>query len=1538
MQLWSCFQICAFILLQVFSFVLWKPPLAEAVFRPITKSVAAPALITSVNPGNYVSTEYFKRENGGIPSSYSSTVNMTTGNIGREASVVWVELASNGVIVEKQKNVVAKINFSDVVSLTRANKSKYPRLEAATWFAYDAPPITKTAPAYGSTYKVNGSYYRFDSFWQGADNQNFCRDGYPYGSSGYEVGESGALFGFKKYVGVFQCSSNNTTWDGWSRFYFVTLVAAPAPSDATPERFAQYLSETGNILDPTIKAEIDDLLSNFGDSVSFVDATAASAMDSASPFTVTSPSLQELQAAYSDRFSTPKSCPLNQASGSSTSTASGNLSHSQNLFTTTGAPLSTLIDLNYRSLTVQDGPLGNGWSHSYETRLTVNADSSVTYRGSDYEWRLYTLSGSSYISPTGDHSTLTKNPDNSFTITYRSGLRQNFDPSGALTSIVDRYNNSLTLGYTAGDLTSITDSAQRVTRLAYDTAVTPHRLTSISDPDGIVYTFQYQNDRLWKVINPVTDQGMPAGFWEYTYNADGLLETKKDPNGNLTQYDYYPDLRMKSAIDPEGIADPTGHTRTFVYNDEAGAIKTTTFTEKDGGEWTNIFDTTTGLLKQKIDPDSKITAFAHYADGSLKAETAPHDTGVRLTTFYTYDSYGNLSTRTDPVDIATYTPVIDPETVDVATLTTLTPPIPTAISTSYDYSNFDQPAAITDHRGTYPTSTTFQYYPENGLLVTKATDPANNISYIRRNPNGTVKEIADANEKTTTYSYTATGLLESVTTPGNVTTRFLLYDDSGNPHEIRVKDTEGRDVITTRNFDPMNRLRKVTSFAADLPDNVNTYGYDNNGNLSSVIDPEQHETKHQHRYDGQVSKTTDARLKETIFTYGGTGCSSCGGGGDKLTGLTDARTKTTTFQYDTLGRLEFETDPMNKKIRYTYYDSGKVKEKIDATALPEQLLITYFYDDQDRLTKKRYADNSEETYSYDPKGNLATATNQNIGYTFAYYDNGWLKSVTDSNGRTISYDLYDGIGQRKQVTILPTTADQRVISYGYDSASRLSTIASQAGIFTFGYDTLSRRKSIDYPNQTRAEFGYDDLNRLTSLTHSANATAFLTYGYTHDQAGNRKTRTGTVPETYAYDELYRLKEAVTAKGTEKYSYDDVGNRTTGPGPKDTRYDFDDANRMTKGRLYDYAYDNMGNQTIRTILNATGKGWTLTWDAENRLTKMERTKGTTEKRTITFKYDPLGRRIEKKAATTKNGTTKTITFSYLYDNEDIVLETMTSDTTTEKTFYIHGPGIDEPLALERGGNYYYFHADSLGSITSITDSSKAIVQSYSYDSFGMPKPSTNFRNSYQSTGREWDKETGIYFYRARYYDPIDGRFVSKDPLSFAAGDVNLFNYVGANVINRTDLFGLWGDDVHSGINSKGYGTYNWATSVGFSNSEAYVLAVANANTDNNANWAPIAGVPGRHFNTASGKNDSRDIFAFIELNSAIDKYKKGDKSGAMETLGRGLHSIQDKYAHMGWIPIIVHPPWYDDVLLRPYTLENTRKATECYLNKFINAAK
>ena len=130
-------------------------------------------------------------------------------------------------------------------------------------------------------------------------------------------------------------------------------------------------------------------------------------------------------------------------------------------------------------------------------------------------------------------------------------------------------------------------------------------------------------------------------------------------------------------------------------------------------------------------------------------------------------------------------------------------------------------------------------------------------------------------------------------------------------------------------------------------------------------------------------------------------------------------------------------------------------------------------------------------------------------------------------------------------------------------------------------------------------------------------------------------------------------------------------------------------------------------------------------------------------------------------------------------------------------YIHGPNIDEPLAVQQGTNTYYYHADGLGSITDLSNASGSIVQTYSYDSFGNMTATGNIRQPFTYTAREYDSETGMYFYRARYYDPKVGRFVTKDPIGFAGDDVNLYNYVGANPINWIDPEGLYKDYTNKG---------------------------------------------------------------------------------------------------------------------------------------------
>ena len=212
-------------------------------------------------------------------------------------------------------------------------------------------------------------------------------------------------------------------------------------------------------------------------------------------------------------------------------------------------------------------------------------------------------------------------------------------------------------------------------------------------------------------------------------------------------------------------------------------------------------------------------------------------------------------------------------------------------------------------------------------------------------------------------------------------------------------------------------------------------------------------------------------------------------------------------------------------------------------------------------------------------------------------------------------------------------------------------------------------------------------------------------------------------------------------------------------------------------------------SVPLFLDLEIEGWTYQYDYENRLIKVIK-KESNEDKTITFKYDPFGRRIEKKVESIDKGISETSIYTYTYDNEDIILETQTTSSGQQTTKYVHGPGIDEPLSMTNATDTYYYHADGLGSITAMTDSTGKIVQAYEYDSFGNLHDNMNaIKQPYTYTGREWDKETGFYYYRARYYDPMAGRFISKDPIGFNGGDINLYAAVRNNPINNTDPSGM-----------------------------------------------------------------------------------------------------------------------------------------------------
>jgi RHS repeat-associated protein len=660
-----------------------------------------------------------------------------------------------------------------------------------------------------------------------------------------------------------------------------------------------------------------------------------------------------------------------------------------------------------------------------------------------------------------------------------------------------------------------------------------------------------------------------------------------------------------------------------------------------------------------------------------------------------------------------------------------------------------------------------------GQLAT-VTDPADRVTTLAYKGQQLISATALLGVEKYTYTKNA---LASVTAPGGVQTTFtydklhrLTGQKFGKTEAIKYAYGIGGSVTSTNAAGTtVTVLANADGLIAAVrggsgPDHRMTYDGDG---LSTRIESS----------DGQVWTTTrDADGHPIAVTDPLGNVVKRSFDGDDLTGVTDARGNTTSFQVDSAGNAVAINYPGGGTKSFVFDSAGDLVQSINRRGNA----IQYLTNADGQVSRRLFANGSHTDYTYDSHGNLTAATNIAGTTTLSYLPNDLLQKITYPDGNFLQF-TYDAAGRRA------TSVDQDEFKTGYlyDKVGRLSGLVDGAGValVKYAYDKSGRMSLKTSANGTFTTYTYDAAGRLLSLVnHKDKKTVNTQFDYTYDAAGRVATMTtGGITTTYGYDPTGQLASVATPTRAITYTYDAAGNRTVVADSQagTTTFTFDNLNEVTAAGTTTYGYDADGNRTSMTDGSGTT---TYSWDDLNQLTSVTSP-------TDTFAYTRDG--LDQLFKTTHNALTTTNL------NDPFGMGTVAAqyDTGGLMAHYVNGLGLETRVAADGTKAFYDF--DGIGNVAGLTNATGTYVNRYSYLPFGeTTTTATGLINPFTYVG-QWGVSTdgnGLFNMRARSFDSATGGFVSDDPLGFGGGDVNIRRYSGNDPVNLLDPTGLSCDEL------------------------------------------------------------------------------------------------------------------------------------------------
>lgn len=953
--------------------------------------------------------------------------------------------------------------------------------------------------------------------------------------------------------------------------------------------------------------------------------------------------------------------------GLQVNTLTGNLYFTRNDLYIPARGFALNITFHYNSFNFeQNDGYGNGWSFNYNIKYRNDTAGAKIIVWSDGREDIYSSAGGgSFLTPRGFFNTLTEYQSGKYRITETDGTKFFFDnsthkrvtrmeePNGnfinfsytdtLLTSLVNGAGQSITLAYTNGKLTTITDAISipvRIYTYSYDGA---GNLIQAKDPLNNTYKYSYLVNGPMKAITDKNNNKVDIIYFNnftiseligcnkrisFSYDTATLTTLVTDylepGNNQVTKYEFKKQedkrwlsgisgnccgFNMKFEFDAAGNkikeTDAKGNVTTFTYDSRGNMLtmtdamnhtvtytyttdynKVASFTDERGFTTTMAYDIK-GNLTQLVEPGNLVYTATYAANGDIISSTDPKGNIFS----YNYDTYGNP------------TNVIGPN----------------GYTAALGFDARSNLLSFTDARG---NTSNLEYDILDRLK--KTIDPINNNALVNYDNAGNPVSYINENNETSLAAYDASNRPVEIT---NIKggKAFITYDAMDNIKSI----TNVLGNITKFDYDNRNRLKKVT----DHEGNTTTAEYDDNGNITAINIPNGQRMNFTYDALDRISSVTDNTGNILNFTYDIH---------SNISSYTNGSGATHTMEYDSLNRIKKITDPLNNTYQLTYDKNSNIISIKDRNGFTSN----FTYDSLDRVKTATGNNGNTVTSTYDAVGNVVSLKDQNNNITNYTYDSlNRVKRTTYPDGRFIEY-TYDN----KWNMIAKRLTDGTIINFAYDSLNRVVSKTLPGGhIFNYTYDALGRLLTAANSNGT-VTLAYDALNRITSETYGGR-----TVNYSYNVSG--RTKTTVYPDstviTKSYDSRNRLlsisRNNVVLVSYQYNNLDQVISKNFANGIT-TSYQYDFANRLSNistasGSIQNssFTYNNEQQKTSINRQNEPTRSEQFTYDNESRLINYKRGFiGGFPVVENTYNYDALGNRT----AANLNGAITTYTSNNL----------------------------------------------------------------------------------------------------------------------------------------------------------------------------------------------------------------------------------------------------------------------------------------------------